>query len=133
MLIRDVFNEFLHFEEINLSPKTYRESKNVIELFAHCLQNYAWNSLDNGDKAYDKTIAKNLTFADVYEHTYILNNVGEFLNYFVPRKVMAGDNFVLKTCPRVIKKLLTWMKNNNLLDIKSDEIKYKCEGFSSIF
>jgi hypothetical protein len=39
---------------------------------------------------------------DLYDHTHIEDNVGEFLDYFVPRKVMSGDEFILKTCPRVI-------------------------------
>ena len=89
--------------------------------------------LDNGNKAYEKAEAKKETFADIYDHTYILNNIGEFFNYFIPRKVMAGDEFTLRTCPRVIKKLLTWMKENKLLNISADEIKYTCEGVGSFY
>jgi hypothetical protein len=42
--------------------------------------------------------------------------IGEFLDYFVPRKVMSGDEFILKTCPRVIRKLLIDFHQSCLTD-----------------
>ena len=47
----------------------------------------------------------------------------EFLDYFVPRKVMAGNEFILKTCPRVMRSLLRWMRNKKLVDLTNDEMK----------
>jgi hypothetical protein len=54
--------------------------------------------------------------------------VEEFLDYFVPGKVMAGDEFILKTCPRVIRKLLRWMRDKKLVDLTNDDIKEMCEN-----
>src|SRR4029453_5857000 len=67
-------------------------------------------------------------FIDLYDHTHIESNVREFLDYFVPRKVIAGNEFILKPCPRVIRSLLRWMRNKKLIDLTNDEIKDMCEN-----
>lgn len=127
MLIKEVFAGFLKEQKERLSPKTYKEYKSIIELFEDSLDGYAWNNLDD-QKAYDKAKEKDLTFMDLYDHTYIWENVGEFLDYFIPRKVNWGDEFVLKTCPRVIRNLLKWMRDKQLLDKTDEEIKEACEN-----
>jgi hypothetical protein len=50
------------------------------------------------------------------------------LDYFVPRKVMAGNEFILKTCPRVMRKLLTWMSKKKVVDLTNRDIKEMCEN-----
>jgi UDP-glucose 4-epimerase len=128
MLINKVFEQFLSEQKSKLAPKTYRDYEYVMNLFEHQLDGYAWNNLDDGDKAYDKAQKKGKSFIDIYDHTHIEDNVGEFLDYFVPRKVMAGDEFILKTCPRVIRKLLKWMRDKKLVDLTNDDIKEMCEN-----
>lgn len=127
MLIKEVFNRFLKEQKERLSEKTFQEYKTIMGLFEDSLNGYAWNSLDD-DKAYEKASEKNLTFMDIYDHTYIWDNVGEFLDYFIPRKVNWGDEFVLKTCPRIIRKFLKWMRDEKLLDKTNEEIKLRCEN-----
>jgi hypothetical protein len=128
MVIKDVFEQFLAEQESKLAPKTSRGYASVIDLFGHQLDGYAWNNLDDGDKAYDKAQKQGKRFIDLYDHTHIAFNVREFLDYFVPRKVMAGDEFILKTCPRVIRSLLRWMRNKQLVDLTNDDIKEMCEN-----
>jgi len=128
MLIKEVFEQFLSEQKSKLTPKTYRDYELVIGLFKSQLDGYAWNNLDDGDKAYDQAQKKGKSFIDIYDHTHIEDNVGEFLDYFVPRKVMAGDEFILKTCPRVIRKLLRWMRDKKLVDLTNDDIKEMCEN-----
>jgi hypothetical protein len=53
----------------------------------------------------------------------IVENVGEFLDYFVPRKVIAGNDFILKTCPRVMRKLLKWMREKHLVELTNEDIQ----------
>ena len=130
MIIQEVFEQFLLEQETNLSPKTYRDYASVIELFEHQLDGYAWSNLDDGDKAYEEAQKQEKSFIDLYDHTHIESNVGEFLDYFVPRKVLAGDEFTLKTCPRVIRKLLRWMRSQKLVDLTNDDIKEMCENQS---
>jgi len=97
-------------------------------LFEHQLDGYAWNNISDETKAYDEAKQKGRSFIDLYDHTHIESNVREFLDYFVPRKVMAGNEFILKTCPRVIRKLLRWMRTKKLVDLTDDEIKAMCEN-----
>jgi hypothetical protein len=123
MLIKDVFEQFLSEQRSKLAPKTYRGYESVIGLFESQLDGYAWNNLDDGDKAYDEAKKKGKSFIDIYDHTHIENNVGEFLDYFVPRKVIAGNEFILKPCPRVIRKLLRWIRNKKLVDLTNADIK----------
>ncbi len=130
MFIKEVFDQFLAGQKSKLAAKTYRDYKSVIELFGHQLDGYAWNSIDDGDKAYDKAQKQEKSFIDLYGHDHIEDNVGEFLDYFVPRKVMAGDDFTLKTCPRVMRQLLKWMREKKLVNLTNAEIKEMCENQS---
>jgi len=41
---------------------------------------------------------------------------------------MAGDDFILKTCPRVIRRLLQWMREKHLVDVTNDDIQAMCEN-----
>jgi UDP-glucose 4-epimerase len=128
MLMKDVFEQFLSEQRSKLAPKTYRDYASVMDLFAHQLDGYGWNNLAHGQQAYETTKQKGKSFIDLYDHTHIEANVREFLDYFVPRKVMAGNEFILKTCPRVIRKLLRWMREKKLVDVTNDEIKDMCEN-----
>jgi hypothetical protein len=128
MFIKEVFEQFLSEQRLKLAPKTYRDYASVIELFEHQLDGYAWNNIPNGTKAYDAAKKKGRSFIDLYDHTHMESNVREFLDYFVPRKVMAGNEFILKTCPRVIRKLLRWMREKKLVALTNEEIKEMCEN-----
>ncbi len=128
MLIKQVFKEFLEEQKKRLSEKTYDDYEGIIELFEASLDEYAWNGISDGHRAYNDAHNKGLTYMDIYDHTHIFENVGEFLDYFVPRKVICGREFTLKTCPRVIRKLLKWMRDKGMLDKTNEEIKWACEN-----
>ena len=53
----------------------------------------------------------------------IAENGRACLDYFVPRKVMAGKECMLKTCPRVIRKWRRWMREKKLVNCTNDERK----------
>lgn len=127
MLIKDLFKEFLAEQKERLAQKTYNDYEWVIGLFEDSLDGYAWNNIED-EQAYEKAHKQNLTFMDIYDHSYIFDNVGEFLDYFIPKKVAASDEFVLKTSPRVIRKLLKWMRDRNLLNKTDEEISEACEN-----
>ena len=80
MLIKDVFNEFLSEQKSKLAPKTYRDYASVIDLFANQLDGYAWNNIDHGNSAYEKAQKQGKSFIDLYDHTHIEENVGEFVD-----------------------------------------------------
>ena len=89
----------------------------MIDLFARCLQWYAWDTLpeEESDK-YEEYEKAGKEFADIYGHERIAPNTWEFLGYFMPHKVLAGDTLIEKTSPRVIRKLLKWMAEEELID-----------------
>ena len=51
MFIKEIFERFLSEQKSKLAQKTYRDYASVIELFEHQLDGYAWNNIDNGNKA----------------------------------------------------------------------------------
>ena len=128
MLIKDLFNQFLSDQQAKLAPRTYRDYSLVMGLFADHLDGYAWNNLDDGDNAYIEAMEQEKTFIDLYDHSYIEDNIEEFLNYFVPHKVAAGDEFVFETCPRVMRSLLKWMRDQHLVALSNAEIQELCEN-----
>src|SRR5215831_10748228 len=111
MVIKEVFEQFLAAQQSQLAPKTYRDYASVIELFAHQLEGYAWNNLPHGQKAYETAQKKGQSFIDLYDHTHITDN-----------------EFILKTCPRVIRKLLRWMREKKLVAFTNEEMKDMCEN-----
>jgi len=117
MTIRKVFDSFLEAQERRLKPGTYSDYETVIDLFARCLQWYAWDTLpeEESDK-YEEYEKAGKEFADIYGHERIAPNTWEFLDYFMTRKVLAGDTLIEKTSPRVIRKLLKWMAEEELID-----------------
>jgi len=118
MTIREAFNGFLETQEQRLKPRTYSDYESVIELFAHSLHGYGWNTLPEGEynKYMEKYEKEGKEFADIYGHELICDNIWEFLGYFMTRKVMAADEFTEKVAPRVIRKLLRWMAEEGLID-----------------
>jgi len=128
MLITEVFAQFLAEQQATLTPKTSRDYASVVELFAHQLDDYAWNNIPAGAQASQAAKQQGATFIALYDHTHLERNVSEFLNYFVPRKVMAGPEFILQTCPRVMRKLLRWMRERQLVALTHEEIKALCEN-----
>lgn len=129
MLINQVFTLFLQEQKERLSPNTFREYENVIDLFADSLNSYAWNSLpeNEGKKVFDSEYE----FVEIFDHEQIPKNIDEFLNYFVARKVLASDRFIEKTCPKVVRTLLKWMVRKKFLSLSQKQITtYTCGDYS---
>ena len=93
--ISEVLAEYLRAEKDRLAPKTHARYTEVIALFTHSLNGYAANSLSQFERArFDKLFKaegeQHREFCDIFGPEHILENVGEFLNYFMVSKVMAG-------------------------------------------
>jgi len=128
MFMKEVFEQFLAEQKSQLAPKTYEDYESVIDLFKYQLNNSAWNTFDDGDKASNAAKKQEKSFIDLYDHTHIEEHIREFLEEFVPQKVMAGNEFISTTCPRVIRKLLRWMNKKNLVELTHEDIKKICEN-----
>lgn len=118
--IGEVLAEFLAEQEKRLSRKTLAQHRSVVELLEHSLNGYAYQSLDEADaqlfhELYDAEGDEHREFCDIFGPEHILSNVGEFLNYFMVRKVIAGKG-LMGAAGTVTKKLARWLEQKGYAD-----------------
>ena len=97
--IAEVLAQFLADQRERLAAKTFAQYESVIELLEHSLNGYAYQSLDKSDtKLFERLFNaegdKHREFCEIFGPEHILPNVGEFLNYFMIRKVIAGKDLL---------------------------------------
>jgi hypothetical protein len=119
--ISQVLEEFLDEQRQQLKPRTLQNYENVIELLRHSINGYAYNTLDREERAlFDELYDQGIEFCDVFGPEHILPNVGEFLGYFMVRKVMAGQE-LLKAAGTVTKKLARWLQEKGVASTEEAE------------
>jgi hypothetical protein len=111
--ISEVLAAYLADEKARLAAKTYGLYADVIELLQHSLNGYAANSLDEREyelweEFFNAEGNEHREFCEIFGPGHILPNVGEFLNYFMVSKVMAGQD-LLRASGTVTKKLAKWL------------------------
>jgi hypothetical protein len=116
--IHDVLTEFLAVQEQRLAPRTFANYLTVVELLRDCLNGYGHQYLDEGEtprfeQAFDA--GREDAFVHLFGPEKIAAALGEFLDYFMIRKVMAGEE-LLRAAGTVTKKLAKWMAANGYLD-----------------
>lgn len=114
----EVLREYLAEEEKRLAPRTFGRYQEVVWLLRDCLNNYGPNSLDDHerkrwDAAYD---ADPEAFVHLFGPEKIAENLGEFLGYFMIRKVMGGEE-LMRSAGTVTKKLSKWLGQRRYLDV----------------
>jgi hypothetical protein len=124
LTISEVLAEYLRAEKSRLAPKTHVRYTEVIALFTHSLNSYAANSLSQFERArFDKLFnaegEQHREFCDIFGPEHILENVGEFLNYFMVSKVIVGAD-TLRASGTVMKKLAKWLVEQEYV-VKSDD------------
>ncbi len=107
-----------------LSERTMRNYKDVVELLRDSLSGYAYMSLDERDharfeQAFDAGDEE--AFCKLFGPELILDHVGEFLGYFMVRKVIAGQE-LLRAAGTVTKKLTAWLHEQGYVDDNAREI-----------
>jgi len=116
--IKQVFEEFLEEQQVRLKPRTYGGYNDAIYLFEQCLNSYAYQYLDDKDsKLFDKLYnEKNKEFCELFGPDKIgSSEIGEFLDYFMIRKVM-GSKELMKTVGRVMRKFVKWMNEKGYMN-----------------
>jgi hypothetical protein len=121
--ISEVLAEYLRAEKSRLASKTYARYADVIGLFTQSLNGYAASSLSQFDRArfdkhFDAEGEQHREFCDIFGPEHIIENVGEFLNYFMVSKVIVGAD-TLRASGTVMKKLAKWLVEQEY--VKSDD------------
>jgi hypothetical protein len=109
--IDEALDAFLGEQRKRLSAKTLSNYENVVLLLRSSLNGYAYQSLDGLEekrwrKAFDA--GDEQAFTRLFGPEKIVENLGEFLGYFMVRKVMAGQE-LLRAAGTVTKKLAAWL------------------------
>jgi len=118
--------QFLDEQECRLSPKTAAQYRDVVELLQHHLNGYAYLSLDERDaKRFERlqhaTGDAQREFCQIFGPEHILPNVGEFLGYFMVRKVIAS-RVLLRAARTVTKRLAAWLAEQGYVEAEAAEM-----------
>jgi len=124
--IAAVLAAFLAEQKQRLSPKTFAQYADVVELLQHSLNDYAYLTLSGRDaKRFDERFnapgIAHREFCALFGPEHILPNVGEFLGYFMVRKVSAGPA-LLRAAGTVTKKLAAWLAAKGYADPATAEV-----------
>jgi hypothetical protein len=103
--IDQIFDEFLADQEARLSSKTFDKYEGIIHLYRSYLESY-WP--DHSGKEYEAITKTKGTYCGTFGAEDITSGFSEFLGYFMPRKVIAG-NETMKAAGTVVKKLSKWL------------------------
>jgi hypothetical protein len=109
--IDEALDAFLAEQRERLSAKTLSNYENVVSLMRSSLNGYAYQSLTGLEekrwrKAFDAGDEE--AFTRLFGPEKIVENLGEFLGYFMVRKVMASQE-LLRASGTVTKKLAAWL------------------------
>ncbi len=110
--IAQLFEEFLADQKARLSPKSYAKYEGIIHLYRSYLESY-WPG--HSGKEYDAITKTKGTYCGTFGAGEITSGFSEFLEYFMPRKVIAG-NETMKSAGTVIKKLAKWLAEKGSID-----------------
>ena len=96
-----------------------RKYEDIIDLFESCLDGYGHQYLDKQedvlfDRLYNAEGDEHREFCQLFGPEKIPDNVDEFLNYFMIRKVMCGKE-LMQTAGTVTKKLGKWLKEKGYI------------------
>jgi len=123
--IEAVLDEFLEEQRKRLKPSTMRKYEDITHLFQSCLNNYAYQYLDEPEETlferlYNAEGDEHREFCQIFGPEKIPYNVDEFLNYFMIRKVMCGKE-MMQAAGTVTKKLGKWLMEKGYIDSESAE------------
>ena len=106
--IREAVDLFMAEKKAVLKPKTYCKYDMVMSLFISCMNRYGWNEIQ---EKYDGSIE----FIDKFKPSLIAECVGEFLSYFMVRKVCTTKE-ILRASGTVTNQLLKWLWKHKYIE-----------------
>lgn len=112
--IKAVLSEFLEEQRKRLKSPTFGKYESVICLLEASMNGYAYQYLNDAevalfDSLYNAEGPGHREFCEMFGPEKIPENVHEFVNYFMPHKVMCGKE-LLRAAGTVTKKLGKWLQ-----------------------
>jgi hypothetical protein len=107
-------NAFLVESRQRLGERTLRTYVSVLDLLRSCLNNYGYQLLsESEERQFQAAYAAGDedAFCRIFGPDKIVENLNEFLGYFMIRKVAAGA-YLLRASGTVTGKLVTWLAHN---------------------
>jgi hypothetical protein len=102
--IEGVLEEFLDEQEARLSPGTFGKYESIV----HLLKAYCERYWPEHDGEYERITKAGGTYCGTYGPEDIPEAFSMFLGYFMPHKVIAGEE-TTKAARTVIRKLAKWL------------------------
>jgi hypothetical protein len=121
--IDETLDRFLADQRERLSEKTFRRYQDVVQLLRHSLDGYAYTSLDDNERQRweaEFETREDGAFCRLFGPEKIPVHLGEFLGYFMVRKVFASQE-LLKASGTVTGKLMRWLSQHSYIDEQSAE------------
>lgn len=118
MTIDEALDQFLDAQGQRLAPTTFARYADVVDLLRSCLNRYGHQWLAPAEArrwqaAYDAGDEE--AFCHLFGAEKILEGYGEFLGYFMVRKVMASED-LLRAAGTVTRKLARWLADRGHVD-----------------
>jgi len=114
--VSQVLEEFLSDQAARISPNTLSRYESIISLFASYLESY-WPGHDQDE--YNRITKQGGTYCGTFGPEEIPGGYGEFLGYFMPRKVVCGKE-TMKAAGTVTKRLAKWLVEKGYVADASD-------------
>jgi hypothetical protein len=117
LTIERVLREFLTECKLQLAPRTTHMYESVLQLLCACLNSYGHQTLSDDELNDFETAYKagdEQAFCRLFGPDRIVDNLGEFLGYFMARKVVAGES-LLRASGTVTGKLVAWLAERGYL------------------
>lgn len=118
--IEKVVARFLK-ESVSAANVSKADRKGALELFMGCMNGYAYQSLSKDENAlfdhyYNLEGRNHKEFCQLFGPEKILENVGEFVGYYLIRKVMLpGDE--MGTAAKAVSEFCTWLAKENIVPV----------------
>lgn len=109
--IAQVFEEFLADQKTRISAKTLQKYETIISLYKSYLESY-WPDHDGEHEKVTKTGG---TYCGTFGPEEATAGYGEFLGYFMPRKVMCGKD-TMQAAGTITKKLAKWLAEKGYIE-----------------
>lgn len=113
--ISQLFEEFLADQKGRISVKTFSKYQSIIQLYGSYLESYR----PGHDGESSKITKAGGTYCSTFGPEDVTGGYSEFLGYFMPRKVMCGND-LMQAAGTVTKKLAKWLAEKGYVEDTED-------------